>query len=227
MKRPCEYLKKIPAVFVLMILGLVGLAPGLVEAEEIRSRIGLGAFLAVHNTGSSDLNDVDANFDTVPIVGISGVYLINNTFSVELSTTSLSTDLELEYDGKSGTLGEIQQIPILLTARYRHPIKKTRANVYLGLGGGYFINSFDHDKRNDQAEFFGLNLRSADISNSYGWLANVGTELFFKKHYSVYLDLKVIFTQAEFDLTHLDGTVEKQDAAMNASVLGIGFNYYF
>jgi outer membrane protein W len=227
MKQSCECLNKNLTIIVLMILGLAWLAPGSANAEEIQNKIGLGAFLAAHNTGSSDMNDVNANFDTTAIFGVSGVYFINNAFSVVLSATSLSTDMKLEYDGKSGAFGQVQQNPILLIARYQHPIKKTNANIYLGLGAGYFMNSFDHDKRTDLSDFFGVNMASADIKDSYGWLANVGTELFFKKHFSVCLDLKVIFSQAEFDLTHLDGTTEKQDAAMNSSALGIGVNYYF
>ena len=223
MKKPHEILASI----VLSVFCLVCLYSDIAMADEFKHKLGIGALAGLNNTASSEMVGVDTSFDTVPVFGGSIVYFINKSYSIELSTQYMTTDLDIEFDDQSGTLGEIKQIPILLTARFQHPIQKSNTNLYLGVGAGYFINDFDPEQRNDLDDFFGVNVE-ADINNaSYGWHANVGAEMFFKKRYSVYLDLKVIFTDAEFDLTYPDGTERTKDMALNASILVVGFNYYF
>ena len=197
------------------------------KAGEFNKKLGIGARLGIYNTASSDMGGYDSTFDTVPVVCGSIVYFLNKSYSVELSSQYLSTDVELKIDDNSGTLGEITQVPILLTARYQHPIQNTNTNLYLGLGAGYFINDIKQKNRDDVAEIPELNFQNVDVNAGFGWHGNVGVEMFFKEHYSVCLDLRVIFTEAEFDLTNLDGTKESRDMALNASVLAIGFNYYF
>jgi len=214
----------------LIVFGVVGLImcmhSGTAVAGDDFKRFALGASIGYYNTASSDIADVDANFDTTPCAGITGTFFINKSFSLELSTQFIQTELEAEYDGKTGKLGDIQQTPVFLTARYQHPIRKTNVNVYIGLGANYFINSFDQEKQQGVAGFFPLNI-DYDINSSFGVHANVGAEMFFKKGFSVYVDLKAVFNQAEFDLVYPDLTEDTTDVAMNASVLGIGVNYYF
>jgi outer membrane protein W len=189
-------------------------------------KIGVAAFISYYNTGSSNLGDVDAHFDTVPSLGVSLTYFITKAFSVELSAQQVQTDLTLEHDGKRGKLGEIKQTPILLTGRFNRRIPKTRLNLYLGIGAGYYANSFDQEKEKDFSDFFGLNIK-ADVKESYGFHANAGTEMFFTKNLSVYLDLKALFTQAKFDIVYPDNSSDDKDVSMNASVLGTGVKYYF
>lgn len=199
---------------------------GIARAEDEFKRFAVGVNVGYYNTASSEIGEVDANFETVPFLGINGTFFLNKSFSLELSTRFIQTELEAEYDGRTGKLGDIQQIPIFLTARYQHPIQKTDINVFFGLGANYFINSFDQEKQEGLAGFFPLNVQT-DVNNSFGFHANVGAEMFFKNRFSVYMDLKVIFNQAEFELVHSDLTEETKDVALNASVLGIGLNYYF
>lgn len=215
--------KTFKIICLILVIGLV-FSNSVIAGDD--RKIGVGVMVSYYNTGSSNLGDVDAHFDTVPSLGISLTYFITKSISVELSAQQVQTDLTLEYDGKRGKLGEIKQTPILLTGRFNRRIPKTKVNLYLGVGAGYFANSFDQEKQQDFSDFFGLNVK-ADIKESYGFHGNVGTEMFFKKNFSVYLDLKALFTQAEFDLVYPDNTSATKDVSLNASVLGCGVKYYF
>ena len=211
----------------LLFFGLTWLNLGKAAAAEFNHKIAIGANIGLYNTASSEMLGYDSSFDTVPAFSGSLVYFINKSYSLELSALYLATDIKMELDDNSGTLGEITQIPILFTARFQHPIRKTKTNVYLGLGGGYFINDFENKNRDDIAEIPVLNVENLDVDSSFGWHANVGAEMFIKQNYSLCLDLRVVFTDAEFELTNADGTKESKDMALNASVLSIGFKYYF
>ena len=207
-------------------IGLIAVHADIASATEDFNRFSAGILASYYNTASSEIGDADANFDTAPVLGVAGAFYINQSFSVEIYTHYLETDLKVEYDDKSGTLGDIKQTPIFLTLRYQHPLDKIKANIYLGLGANYFINTFNQKNMADLSDFFGVNV-SADINNSFGWHANVGTEWFFLKNYSAFLDLKVVFNEAEFDLVYPDATQETRDVAINGSALGIGVRYYF
>lgn len=220
-------LKKSTKIIGLIIFAMALWMPtGDIHAKEEFRRFALGADLGYHNTGSSEIGEVDANFDAVPFAGLSGIFFVNKSFSIELSTRFLETELEVEFDDNTGKLGDIRQTPIFVTARYQHPIRKSNTNVYFGVGANYSINSFDQESQPGVAGFFPLNIR-ADINSSFGWHANLGAEMFFKNRFSVYLDLKVVFNKAEFDLVYPDLTEETTDVAMNASILGVGFHYNF
>jgi outer membrane protein W len=204
----------------------LGFHTGIARAGENFNRFSVGAIVAYHNTASSEIGDVDANFDTVPIIGLNGTVFINRSFAVEIETQYLKTDLNAEHDDKSGTLGDIRQTPVFLTFRYQHPIDKVKANIYLGLGANYSQNEFNQKAGPDSSDFFGVNV-AADIKGSFGWHANVGTEWFFLEHFSAYLDLKAVFNEAEVELVYPDSTRETRDVALNASALGMGVKYYF
>jgi outer membrane protein W len=197
------------------------------EAGEDFNRFNVGIIASYFNTASSEIGDLDANFDTVPAIGVNGAVFINRSFSVEIGTQYLKTDLRVEHDDKSGTLGEIKQTPIFLTFKYQHPIDKVKANIYLGVGANYYNNDFVQNTRVDLSDFFGVNVNVEEMKDSFGWHANVGTEWFFKKHFSAYADLKVVFNEAKFDLVYPDSTRQTRDVALNASALGIGLKYYF
>jgi len=214
--------------FLSMVAGICALLFGNVAlAGEDFTRFSVGLMAAYYNTAASEINDVDASFDTVPVIGLSGEVYINRSFSVEIGAHYIKTDLGVEYDDNSEDLGEIEQTPIFLTVKYQHPIDKVKANVYLGLGANYFFNDFSDESGQDLSDFFGANVIVKDIKDSLGWHANVGTEWFFMKQLSAYLDLKVIFNEAEVDLVYPDSSRETKDLAINASVLGMGVKYYF
>ncbi len=213
-------------VLVWSCIAFIGFHTRTAAAGEDYNRFSVGAIVAYHNTASSEIGDVDANFDTVPIIGLHGTFFINRSFAVELETQYLKTDLSVEHDNKSGTLGDIRQTPVFLTFRYQHPIDKVKANIYLGLGANYSNNDFSQKTGLDASDFFGVNV-AADIKDSFGWHAVVGTEWFFMNHFSAYLDLKVVFNEAEADLVYPDSTRETRDVAINASALGMGIKYYF
>ena len=215
--------KTVTIIGVIMVCGLFLYQPAIAGDAK---KFSIGAIVSYYNTSSSEVGEVDANFDTVPTIGLACTYHLNKFISLELSSQFIQTDLDVEHDDKSGNLGKVKQIPILLTGRLQHLINNTNVSIYLGIGGGYFINDFDQNQRQDLAEFFGVNVQ-ADINNSIGWLANVGAEMPFKDHYAVYADLKVIFNKAEFDLTYPDLTRDTKDVALNASIFGVGFKYYF
>lgn len=210
------------AYFIVIVFAVS--CPG-VFAEEF-SRIGLGAGISLLDIEPGTISDFDCEFDKAPMGDARLTFHITRSISFQLLGAYAKTEMRVMHDSKSGDFGELTQIPVRLTGRYRFSVSKTDLYVNLGLGCGYYFNEFDSDTREELDEFFALNL-SADAKDSIGYHVNVGLEYYFTGNYAATLDFSAIFNKAEFELHWPGGETETKDVSLNASVFSGGFNFYF
>jgi outer membrane protein W len=188
---------------------------------------GVGGFAGFYNNSSSTFVDADASFETVPVFGGVVTYYFSPKYSIELWATQYSSDMDLSFDDKEAKLGELDQTPILLTGRFQFPIRKSNSVIYLGAGIGYSFNDFEQVNRSELEDFFAVNLETEQIKDSVLWALNAGAEMRLQENYALFGDLKIIFSEPDFDVIFNDGSTASKSVGMNASVLSFGFKYYF
>jgi outer membrane protein len=193
---------------------------------NLQGRYSLGARVSYVNYSDDDYTVRGTKVDTEPddAVMFDGnfSYFFTNYFSVELSGGYVETDVDLTGGGSSGTAGELQQIPILLTGRFNIPIQN-KLVPYLGGGVGYFINDFD---QNDSViEFIYGPGADVDVDNTWGYHINGGIDFLFTPNLALNLDFKYIWNEIEADVDRAGFTKEEFD--VNMFVVGGGIKYYF
>jgi outer membrane protein W len=211
--------------FGLMTVFGLGFRQGILAEDN--KPFGVGVFGAYYNTSSTDFNDIDASFETVPVFGGLMTYQFTPKYSMELWTTQYTTDMDLSFDSKEGKLGELDQIPVLLTGRFQIPIRKSTAKIYLGAGLGYVFNDFEQSNHSEPEDFFALNLETKQVDDCVLYALNAGAEMRIQKQYAFFGDLKVLFSEPNFDVVFMDGTTDSKKVGINASVLSFGFKYLF
>ena len=189
--------------------------------------LGIGVRAALSGIESSYyLDDINLEFDETMQFGLNLIYYFNQYYGIEISTDYLTTDVELKFDNKSGPLGELKQIPILMTARFQFPINKTQTFIYIGGGGGYFLNDLDQVISSGTHEFAGLNAVT-EIDDSYGFHLNAGVDYFITNSWALNLDFKCIFNKADIISTFPDGETREEQIALNTSVFALGIKFCF
>ena len=115
-------------------------------AQDMKGKFGIGARVAYINYSDDDFNysgvNVDVEFDDNILYGGNLTYFVHNYFSFELSAGYVETDTDLKAAGYVVNAGEIEQIPILLTAR-THMSTNTKISPYVAVGIGYYLNDFN------------------------------------------------------------------------------------
>lgn len=190
------------------------------------NRFGIGLNVAYQDFEPGNFGDVDFNFKRTALGNVTLTYHLNRSYSIELSGGVNKSDMMLEYDDKSGVLGELEQESIALTARYRFIINRTQSYVHIGGGAGYYFNEFTNIDRDGIDDFFALN-QTAESDNSIGVHFLVGAEIYVTPHVAVCLELKCIFNKADFEVTYPDEAVEINEVALNAAIYSLGLKYYF
>jgi outer membrane protein len=193
---------------------------------NLQGRFGLGARVSYVNYSDDDYKVFGIKVDTEPddavMFDANINYFFTNYFSAELSGGYVETDVDLSGGGSSGTGGELQQIPILLTGRFSIPIKN-KIVPYLGGGVGYFINDFD---QNDSViEFIYGPGADVDVDNNWGYHVNGGFDFLFTPNFALNLDVKYIWNEIETDVD-VPG-FKKEEFDVNMFVIGGGVKYYF
>jgi len=211
--------KVVVALYVAVLLLVFGQTGFAQEA----GKFGIGARVSYLNYSGDDLNEldeagqrIDVDFDEGTMYGLNITYFFNKYFSTELSIDHIETDLDISGTwygaAKTQNVGEITQIPVLLTGRLHIPINNS-ISPYVGAGVGYYFNDYDPKDAADKA--------TAD--DSFGFHANAGVEFFLAENYAVNLDLKYVWNDVDFQ----DPDDTTQEISMDAFVAGIGFKYYF
>lgn len=186
----------------------------------------IGAFVSGMRIGTATIGNADGNFDETAFISGTINYFFTKSFSLELSLSSIKTGVIVEVDEYSGKMGDIRQVPVLLTGSFHFPINKSSGNFYLGAGAGYYFHDFDNTGKNKQAEFFAMNIE-ANVEDSIGGHFAVGGEFFISKNWTFNLDMKGVFNKAEFTLRNERTKTEIKDVALNAFIAGLGIRYYF
>lgn len=201
--------------FVAMVLGtaLVLAAFGGVAAAEEFKQFGVRTrALLVYPDSKTDsrLNglDIEAKLAVAPELDLE--YFFTRNVSTELILGVTKHDITA--GGRA--LGSTWLLPPTLTLKY-HPLPSSKVSPYVGLGINYII-PFE-DKANGV-----LNVSDFHIKNSFGWAAQVGTDVAMGNNWYFNLDLK--YLKAETDAT-INGTV--YDLHLNPYIIGAGVGYRF
>jgi outer membrane protein len=165
---------------------------------------------------------VNAEADTTVAFGLNSTYYFNNHSSLEYSLDYVRTDVKFKALGYSFNMGELTQIPILLTLRL-HPSTNATVRPYFGAGVGYYVNSFSTNSYN-AALIYGAGAKF-DVENSFGFHVNGGVEFFIAENYSFNVDLKYLLNKADCGVNISGYTREEME--LNSVVVGVGLKYYF
>ena len=177
------------------------------------------------------MNDYDLTADTEINTSASALFEGNVTwyarkwFSLELSGGYVRTNADVPYQGQRPDIGEFQQIPILLTARFHlwHP--DNWFNLYGGGGVGYYFNDFDVS--GDLSGIIPPPGYSLSLDNSFGAHVAAGFEGFITNNWCINADVKYIWNEAEYSESVPGFFSPRESINLDALVFGIGFKYYF
>lgn len=194
--------------------------------RDIAGRLGLGARVAYthYYEDGYDMSgfEVDTDPDAAAMYGVNLTYFLHRYFSLELSVDYVKTDVELSFLGLSRDGGELEQVPVLLTAR-THFSTNPKVNPYVSAGVGYYFNSFDSERV--MAEWIYGAGADIDVDDSIGYHAGGGIEFFVADDFAISLDLKYIWNNVDLDV-NIAG-VDDDNFDVNVFVAGVGFKYYF
>lgn len=176
-----------------LVLGLTSPAWALLGPElSVLGRVGLITF-------SED------ELDSAPLIAF-GAAIRQGHFGGEISIEWLDTDVE---DG--GKLGTLTVVPVLLTARFFPMEPASGVDPYVGLGIGYFNNSFDADTN-----------PKLKIDDTVGLHLNAGADVRVTTAVAFSVDLR--YHIAEADATF--GAVS-DEVNLNGLVVSGGVKYFF
>jgi len=211
--------KKIIAPF-FVVLALMLVVSQISFAQDMEGRLGIGARVAYVNFSDDDLYGVDVEFDETTMYGGNITYFVHSYLSLELSVDYLETDVDLEALGVSVDIGDLEQIPVLLSLR-THLSTNPKVSPYLTVGIGYYFNDFDM-KSSIPAGY------DVDPDDSFGYHLGGGIEYFFNNHFAFNLDFKYIWSNVDVDLEEPGGySVNDKNLDVDFFSAGIGFKYYF
>jgi outer membrane protein len=204
--------KIVASFFVVATLVLVFSQVGF--AQDMEGKFGVGVRVAyVNYTGESSHLIDGADFDDAAMYGANLTYFVHRNFSFELSIDYAESDL----DYLDITMGELEQVPILLTAR-THLSTNPNVNPYLGIGLGYYLNDFD---LSDSSQFV-----KVDPDDGFGFHLSAGVEYFVNEHFALNLELKYIFNEVDF-IFKTPGDRWKEAVDLDTFYTGVGIKYYF
>ncbi len=196
--------KIITSFFVVTALLLVFSQIGF--AQDMEGKFGVGARAAWVNYTHED-------FDSDFMYGANLTYFVHRYISFELSVDYIESDL----DSLDITIGELEQVPILLTAR-THLSTNPKVNPYLGIGLGYYLNDFDLSDSPSGVK--------VDPDDTFGFHINAGVEYFVNEHFALNLDFKYIWNDVDFIFKD-SGTRWKTEFDLDTFYTGVGIKYYF
>ena len=220
MKKKIVVLVFVVAAFVL-VFGQVGFA------QDMKGKFGIGALVAYANYQSDeeDFYGVEyvVDFENAAWYGVNLTYFVHKYFSFELSGNFVDTDVNLNVNGVSANIGEIEQIPILLSAR-THFSTNPKINPYVSVGVGYFLNDYDLSSLASSSIPTGY---IVDVDDSFGWFLGTGVEFFLNEHFALNLDFKYIFNNIDVKLKSPDELWIEESVSSDLFTLGAGLKFYF
>ena len=211
--------KKFVALF-FVVAALMLVVSQISFAQDMEGRLGIGARVAYVNFSDEDLYRFDVDPDETPMYGGNITYFVHSYLSIELSVDYLETDVDLDAKGGCVDIGDLEQIPVLLSLRTHLPTNP-KVSPYLTVGIGYYFNDFDM-KSYVPAGY------DVDPDDSFGYHLGGGIEYFFNNHFAFNLDFKYIWNNVDVDLEEPGGySVNDKNLDVDFFSAGIGFKYYF
>ncbi len=219
-------IKKAICYFLVIVCGL--LIDSQLYAQDLEGKFGLGIRAGVRSFAGDDLPfapgvNVDLEVDTSFVGGVNATYFLSEMLSMELSADYIpDTDAHFDLMGFEFNMGELSTIPLLLTARIHIPTNSP-LSPYIGGGVGWYFNSFDI---NPTIFVPGANI---DLDDSFGYHVCFGIEYFFgdNKNFSLNLDGKYVWTNADFTITAPGVAPFEDDIDLDGWYFAGGFKVYF
>lgn len=172
---------------------------------------------------NSDLDDLDANFDSSEGFGAAlGLHLSDN-LSLELAASIVEPEFILTTGGPVPITArtELEMIPVTLTIKW-HLNPDGTLDPYIGAGAAYIL--FDDTDDFDSGD---TNLESVDIEDDVGLVVNVGLNVNFSEMIGLYLDAKYVPVEASADAVFLAGDGTSTDIEINPLMFSAGFRLMF
>ena len=174
-------------------------------------------------SGSGATGNVDYSNKSAWMYGINGTLTLNENFSIELAIDhTVKSQSDFKVSTSWWNVGDIQQTPLTLTARFHWPIGIF--SPYIGAGLGYYWNSFDKNNA------FWDPAASVDMDNSVGYHVNAGSEFYLDaiRTLALNIDFKYIWNKADMTASNAGAGV-RLNGSMNLDsfVAGLGIKYYF
>ena len=218
--------KKIIASF-FVVAALMLVVSQISFAQDMEGRLGLGARVSYVNYSGDDYTvygfKVDVEPDESAMYGVNLTYFVHRYLSLELSVDYVEADVDLEVLGVSVNIGELEQIPILLSLR-THLSTNPKVSPYLTIGIGYYLNDFNLSGLVTSVTPPGAEL---DPDDSVGFHAGGGIEYFFNEHFAFNFDLKYLWNKTDVKDKAPGYTTVEYSVDLNSFIAGIGFKYYF
>ena len=194
------------------------------SAEELDKRFAVGARAGFYKISDDDmpLGEIKSNGTLYGEANLT--YFFVDYFSLEFSGGYVKPDLDLKLTtGSVVNYGEVEQIPLLLTARFHWWADIPKVGLYAGGGVGYFVNDFNVSDTLSGL-FPGV---SVDAYNSFGALVAVGVEYFITTKWALNVDVKYIYNTVDFVQTQPGVSPSAFDLNLSTFVAGVGIKYFF
>jgi len=197
-----------------LVFGQVGFA------QDMKGKFGIGARVAYANYNGDDLGyGISANIDEAAMYEGNLTYFVHNYCSFELGVDYAKSDMDFKSSlGILENVGELEQIPILLTVRF-HFSTAPKVGLYLGGGVGYYLNDFSSSSSVFPTDY--------DIDDSFGIHANAGFEYFLNENFALNFDLKYIWNSADVKIAGPSPYVQEDTVDLDTFYAGVGLKFYF
>ena len=195
------------------------------SAEELDKRFAVGARAGFNKIADDDMPQGEIRSNGTLYGEANLTYFFVDYFSLEFSGGYVKPDLDLTLSSTGSVVeyGELEQIPLLLTARFHWWADIPKVGLYAGGGVGYFVNDFTVS-----STYRGLNPgASVDADNSFGALVAVGVEYFITPKWALNVDLKYIYNPVDFLQTQPGVSPSAFDLNLSTFLGGVGIKYYF
>lgn len=199
-------------IIAMVCVGMMVLAGSALAGEA--GKVGVGLKIGYSGYAGDTFTDsgVDVDFDPAgaAFFGANLTYFFTNDWCVEGAVEYCTAQVDANAPGWTDDIGDLTQIPILLTLRYQPTVGAWMP--YAGAGVGYYINSFDDTDPADDTEF----------ENNFGFLLNCGADYMVNANNAIGLDLRYTFNSTE-----IDDEPDSPTFDLNAFQAAIGWKYMF
>ncbi len=209
-----------------VVVGLICLLvfSGTALAADTAGKFGVGVELGYNKIADASVpNQVatDAEFDGSFLFGGTGSYFFTDYFSMEMTLDYTKTDVDEIQSGVSTAMGEMTQIPWLLTGRFHYP-NASIVSPYIGGGVGYYFNNFDESNA-----WLIKTKTNVDPENNFGFHLNGGVEVFATDNVAIDCDLKYTWTSADFEVSKAGKVLSKDSIDLDTFTGTVGLKFYF
>lgn len=172
---------------------------------------------------NSDLDDLDANFDSSEGFGAALGFHLSDNISLELAASVVEPEFILTTGGPVPVTArtELEMIPVTFTLQW-HLNPDGMLDPYIGAGAAYIL--FDDADNFDSND---TNLESVDIEDDVGLVVNLGLNVNFSEMIGLYLDAKYVPVEAAADAVFLAGDGTSTDIEINPIMFSAGLRLMF